>query len=191
MKEFIKRNVGVLVALMLPVMFILVVALAVYLPSLSLSTKYDFVYATCSEGDRYSYSCDKYLSMRFSVVDGKLTTNPVSQDATGDKLPNKEAEYTVRVFLHDTQANESREISLEEARALSLNRLVTSPDGVSVSGEYTSAPNVLFIFDGNSSYDNYLTKGSSRRKLNLIDQGGRRYYSNDIHFIGWVLPARN
>lgn len=184
--EFIKKNFAILLAFILPIVLIVVVALSAYLPSFFLSTSYNFVYTSCADGTNnyYSYNCDNYLQKRYSVVGNKLVANNV--DPTNEN-------YTARIFLHDTKKNESREITFEEAQTLSLNSLLTSADGVTVSSHYDrSGGDLFFIFGGgSSSYGYYLTKGKSRDKLNLINNTYQDYYRNNFQFVGWVLPGRN
>jgi len=195
--EFIKKNFALLLAFILPIALIAVVALSTYLPSLFLSTKYNFVYTSCTDGTNYyySYNCDNYLQKRFSVIGGKVIANDVDSalDSDRDGIPDINENYAARIFLHDTEKNESREITLEEAQALTLNDLLTSPDGVTVSSHYDrSGGDFFFIFDGgSSSYGYYLTKGKSRDKLNLINGSDQYYYRNNFQFVGWVLPGRN
>lgn len=175
----------VVLAFALPLGLILVVALSTYLPSLFISTSYNFVYTSCTDGENYySYNCDNYLQKRYSVVGNKLIAENVDS-------PNEN--YTARIFLHDTEKNESREITFEEAQTLTLNSLLTSPDGVTVSSHYDRrGGDFFFIFDGgSSSYGYYLTKGNSRSKINLINSTDQYYYRNNFQFIGWVLPGRN
>lgn len=198
MKEFIKKNFAILLAFILPVVLITIVALSTYLPSLFISTSYNFVYTSCADGRNYYYPyyCDNYLQKRYSVVDNKLVINPVdlSQDSNKDGVPDFNKNYTARIFLHDTKKNESKEITLEEAQALTLNSLLTSPDGVTVSGNYNyNGGGDFFIFGGggHSSYGYYLTKGKSKSKINLINSTDQYYYQNNFQFIGWVLPGRN
>ncbi len=196
MKEFIKKNFAILLAFILPVVLIIIVALSTYLPSLFLSTNYNFIYSACVDGTSYSYGgCDNYLQKRYVVVNNKLVINTVNpnQDSDGDKILDINENYTARIFLHDTEKNESREITLEEAQTLSLNSLLTSPDGVTVSSHYdrNNGGDFFFFGGGSSSYGYYLTKGKSRDKLNLINRDDRYYYRDNFQFIGWVLPGRN
>ena len=98
------------------------------------------------------------------------------------------------VFLHDTQKNESREITLAEAKTLNMDSLLTSPDGVTVSNgyNYSGGGDFFFLFGGGrSDYGYYLMKGNSKKKLNLINVSDRSYYQNNFQFLGWVLPGRN
>src|SRR3989344_810175 len=165
MKEFIKKNFIVLLAFTLPIVLIAVVALSMHLPSLFLSTNYNFIYSSCTDGtDYYSYRCDNYLQKRYSVVNNRLVVNTIDpvQDSDRDGVLDINENYTARIFLHDTKKNESKEITLEEAQTLSLSGLLTSPDGVTVSSAYTNGGGFFIFFDGGSSYGYYLTKGKSR-----------------------------
>lgn len=201
MIDFIKKNITLILAFSLPLIIIIAVALSVYLPSRNLSTNYDFIYTSCADGiNNYPYNCNKYLDRRYSVIDNKLsiksTGTTTIEDYNNQVSRTKDIEekdlYSDRIFLHDTKTNESREITQEEAMALRLNNLVTSPDGVSVSGNYNYNGNGFFPFGGSrSSFGYYLAKGNTKSKLNLINSSNQYYYQNNFKFIGWVLPGRN
>ncbi|MBI4118157.1 MAG: hypothetical protein HY455_01275 [Parcubacteria group bacterium] len=194
MKDFVKQNFALVLAFALPLALITIIAVGAYLPSLFLSTDHNFVYASCVDGSEYRpQPCDKYLQQRYSVGEGSLVVNNIDPNQDLDKngvLDVKES-YTARLFLHDTKTNESREITIEEAKQLTLNNLLTSPDGVSISSDYSRAPEMFPFFGGGSSYGHYLTKGKSKTRLNLINDNGRYYYQNNFQFIGWVLPGRS
>lgn len=195
--KFIKKNFLLLFAFLLPIVLIATVALSTYFPSLFLSTSYNFIYMSCDYRTNYSYAynCENYLQKSSSVVNNKFTLNNVDPtlDSDNNKIPDINENYTTRIFLHDTQKNESREIALEEAQKLTLNNLLTSPDGVTVSNHFDrSSGDFFFIFgDNSSSYDYYLTKGKNVNKLNLINNNNLYYYQNNFKFVGWVLPGRN
>jgi len=195
MKEFLKKNFALLLAFILPIALIVVVALSSYLPSRFLSTDYNFIYTSCTDGrNYYPYSCNRYLQERYVVVDGKLGVIPVDTavDSNKDGVADFSGTYTDRIFLHDTKKNEGREITLEEAQVMTLNSLLTSPDGVTVSGYYDRSGGDFFIFGGgSSSYGYYITKGKSRNKINLINSTDQYYYQNNFQFVGWVLSGRN
>lgn len=194
MKEFFKHNLTLVLAFSLPILLILGVALSTYLPSLFLSTNYNFVYTTCTDGTNYyHYNCDTYLKNRFEVVDGRLAIKDISPtlDSNSNGITDLKENYEARIFVHDTQKNESREITTEEALSLSLNNLITSPDGVTVSSDYSYGTDFLFLFNSRSSYGYYLMKGSRKSELNLINKDDRYYYRDNFQFIGWVTPGRN
>ena len=191
MKEFLKKNFAIVLAFVLPVALIAIIALSTYLPSLFLSTDYNFIYTSCAEGSNYyPYYCEDYLQKRYSVVNGRLVENSVEPNQALQRIgtPDVKTNYTARIFLHDTKKNESREITLAEAQTFTLNNLLTSPDGVTVSNNYDRGPSFFLFFDGGSSYGYNLTKGKSRAKLNLINSDDRYYYRDNFQFIGWVFP---
>lgn len=194
MKNFFKQNITLVLAFSLPILLVMAVALSTYLPSLFLSTNYNFVYSACTDTTgHYYYNCDDYSRNLYTVVDGKLLMHDIDplMDSDQDGITDIKENYVVRLFMHDTKKNESREITTEEAMSFSLNNLLTSPDGVSVSSQYSHGAEFIFIFDGGSSYGYYLMKGKSKSKLNLINSNDRYYYQDNFQFIGWVTPGRN
>lgn len=194
MKEFIKKNFAIVLAFALPILLIIIIALSTYVPSLFLSTDYNFVYSTCDQSTTYyPYQCDNYLQKRYSVVDNKLVVNNIysRSDSDNNGIPDIDENYKVHFFLYNTTNNESREITIEEVQKLNLSSLLTSPDGVTVSNHYDRNGNFFFLFNGNSSHGYYLTKGNAKNKLNLVNQDNRYYREDKFHFIGWVLPNRS
>lgn len=192
MKEFIKKNFAIILAFLLPIVLIAAVALSVYLPSLFISTDYNFVYALCGDNlGHYYYNCTNYLQQLYSVQEGKLVVNTIDPnlDANRNNVKDINENYTIRLFLHNTEKDESREIALEEAKTYTLSNLLTSPDGVTFSLGYDRGAEFFPFFDGGSSSGYYLTKGRNRSRLNLINVGGEYYYSGrNVRFLGWVLP---
>lgn len=193
MKQFIKKNFAVILAFLLPLLLIFVVLLSAYLPNFFLSTNYNFIYIVCSDGTNYyRYGCGDYIEKLYSVSNGKLILNQVDpyHDSDKDGTPDIKENYYVRIFMHNTERNESREITFDEATTLNLNSLLTSPDGVTITSNYDRGPEFLF-FDAGSSYGHYLIKGNLKKKMNIINEDDRYYYRNGFRFIGWVLPGRN
>lgn len=189
---FMKEHFVVILAFALPLLLIIGLAVSTYVPSLLLSTQYDFVYTTCGDGTNYyyEYNCDTYLNSLYKVENGKLLLRDVDslQDSDNDKTPDVAENYVTRLFLHDTQANEGREITLNEAQSFNFNELITSPDGVSVESAYNNNMDFFIFFNGSSQYGYYLTKGSKKSKLNLVNDDDRYYYRDNFKFIGWVIP---
>ena len=188
MKDFVKKNIMLLLAFLLPILLVIFVTLSAYIPSLFISTHYNFVYAACA-GNTDDYACGDYLQDRYAVVGEKLTLVALDpyQDSDQDGISDMQENYTIRVFLHDTKKNESTELPFADAAALRLSALVTSPDGITISSSYDGGGDFFFINVG-SSYGHYLTKGNSRRKLHLITSDNRYNYREQVKFLGWVLP---
>ena len=194
MKNLVKVNLTIILSFELPFIFIVGLALMVYVPSRSITTQYNFLYATCEDGTNYYNAyCNEDRGRWVSVQNSKLFIEPVypTIDTNNDGVPDEKSDYKIRFFLHDTAKNESREIALAEANALTLNDLLTSSDGVTFTSGYDRNADILFLFDGGSSYGYYLTKGNGRQKINVINGDAQYYYNNNIKFVGWVLPGRN
>ena len=192
MGDFLRTHFAILAAFALPLIVIGVLLATTYLPGALLTTDYDFVYAACADGtNSYSYDCNSYMQRLVTVEDGRITFNEISPevDTDEDGIPDVDEGHPVRLFFHDTGKNESREILLEDAQALSVSGLLTSPDGVTVSSSYNRNADFFLVFDGGSSYGIYLTKGKSKNRLNLINDSDRYYYRNNFHFVGWVVPS--
>lgn len=190
MKEFLKKNLTLVLAFLIPIVFISIVSLSVYLPSLFVSTQYNFVYSSCDYNNgAYSYNCDFYQGKGYIVVEGKIVLKTIdpTQDLDENKVPDIQETSPSRLFLYIAAEDISKEITFEEASKLNLDGKLVSPDGVIVSSEYKYSGG---IFGGNSSYGHYLKKGDSSRKINLIDQNSD-YYQDTFKFIGWVLPDQN
>ena len=191
MISFLKRNILLIVAFGLPVVFIAGVVLSIYLPGVS--TAYDFVYASCNKNyGYYDDICSQYLNNAHVVENGKMVNKPIdpAQDINHNKIPDAN-EFTARFFRHDTAKNESREITLGETQMLNFNQLLTSPDGVTISNHSSYNSGFFPLLDGRSSYGRSLVKGRRSTRLNLINGVDRYYGPSDFHFIGWVLPGRN
>lgn len=178
MKNFIKNNTSLVIAFVLPLLLVFVVTFSTYLPSLLISTEYNFLYATCMpNSSTYSYACDTTDQPKYTVTDKKI--NIVNTKSVNTN--------TSRIFLHNTKSNTSREITYDEAKQLTLDEKLTSPDGVSITDHYQSGVNVFPFFNSNSSYGYYLTSGAHKRKLNLISETSSYYYRRNFQFIGWII----
>ncbi|PJE64054.1 MAG: hypothetical protein COU90_04250 [Candidatus Ryanbacteria bacterium CG10_big_fil_rev_8_21_14_0_10_43_42] len=197
--ETIKKHAVVILAFALPLLLLAGVLVMAYMPRAHVSTEYDFIYATCDNASElYPYDCGLYLNSLYVVEDGKLKVRnvDVNEQILNEKRPfpvsdmplDGEQLYVARIFFHDTDKNESHEIAIEEAQALTLYGLLTSPDGVTVDNVYDTGPSFFPFFDNNSRYGYYLTKGSRRSPLNIVNKDDRYYYQNNIKFIGWITP---
>jgi hypothetical protein len=186
MKVFIKHHWVIILAFALPISLILLIAISTYLPGFFVSTDYNFVYTTCTDhNNQRIYDCEQNQPVIYTVSAGKIVAQ--SKNITLDPAEHNAYTSTTRFFLHDTTTNESHEITLTEATTLQLSELLTSPDGVTVSSHYSGGGDFFIFGGGYNSFGYYLTKGSNRSKLNLINNPDRYYYQDNFKFIGWVL----
>lgn len=202
MKKFIQKNWIVLIAFILPVLLIGGVFLSVYLPSIFLAPQYDFVYVVCDQGVRVTYprySCEQYVEDNYVVENGKLVVKEMDplRDLDYDGILDVNegsGTYKVHLFVHNTDINESREISLMEAQLLTLDSSEFAPDKIHITRQYKASGDFIGIFGGRSMYENYLSKGDTHQEINITDSYNNLYYGNrgrELLLIGWVLPGRN
>jgi hypothetical protein len=178
------------IAFALPLMFILTALVVSYLPAATLAPEYNFVYASCSQGrPPYRYNCGNYFKNRYVVENAQLQelVTPDTLDSDNDGVLDSEGNYEARLFLHDTELNQSRELLLPEFRALTLDKKIIAPDGIAMEWEYSHGGNFFPFFDGRSRSGYYLTRGQVRDRLNLVGDSERSYYREDLLFLGWVI----
>ena len=164
-----RKNIPLIVALSIPVLMIVLIAISIYVPALFIKPTVNFVYST---GGDYCYQ------NRYSVKSGKIVENEIKKPEDNNSCRNyREA----RLFYYDVQHNMSREISMDEAVKLAVDDSIKSTDGFEVvSGSGSSD---IFFFSGSSYYDKYLKKGAYNRRLNIVGPTSSYY---DFKFIGWV-----
>ncbi len=188
MKDFLKNNFVIILALSLPVLFIIGVVVVVNFPR-SLPTDYDFVYAVCDGGRNYiiKSSCNTFLQKKYNLKDNRLQINddPITETNYDGEVINLDEVYESHIIFHDVKRNESREISLDEAGDLMLQDSIISPDGAIINSNYYKGD--IFPFGRSSIYEARLEKDNRGVRLNLVGLDDRNL-DQDFKFIGWVLP---
>lgn len=169
----IKENLALIAALAVPVLMIILVALAIYVPRSWAKPQYDFIYTT-----EYNYY------YRFSVINGSLvidqTPDPSVPSPEPISRPVKDPFETIvpKVFLHHTDTDTNEEITLDRAKALKLIGDQKSPDGF----EVTRGDSGPLFFGGNNYNTFYLNGHHLSKKITLMSSN--QY--NDFHLIGWI-----
>src|SRR3989338_8431803 len=106
-----KKRLPLIIALAIPALMIIAVALSIYIPALTSEPQYDFIYST---GD--------YYYGNYFVKDGKV----LKQDLPKTQEPYHRSSET-KLFYHDTSENRSHELSFEETQGYSLDSNQISP----------------------------------------------------------------
>lgn len=161
----LKEKLPLIIGIGLPILLILFVTVSVYVPSLLVKPKYDFIYST---GQTYDYN--------LNVVNGKITQSPrYTQPYSGGYKTQVEPTY----FIYDVNADKKRPISYTQTQAYNLDSSDKSPDGFSVSrndsGSYSFFP---FFYGGGNDYGIYLKGKGLNRKI--TDD------TYNFKFLGWV-----
>ena len=167
-----KKNVSLIVGIAIPILMIVLVAISIYVPALfAPAPRADFLYIT---GDSY------YQGQEYVLDNGKLVKREV-------KYPENYTPEVARFFLHNTSANEDKELSFEEAQKLKLNTNVKSLDGYEVVYGNTDGGVFPFFFSGGTDYNAMYLKGhNTSKKLNLQSPSDERYYYRGRRFLGWI-----
>jgi hypothetical protein len=168
-----KKNISLIFGIAIPILMILLVAVSIYLPALlAPAPRFNFLYVA---------GVDYNQSHQYVVENGVLNKYKYKDKDHSDNHPPGVG----KLFVHDVSANESKEISFEDARKLKLDANAKSPDGYEV---VCGGAEGLFPFDY-SGYDEMYLKGHhTSKKLNLqYPAAGYSYYrGNRFYFLGWI-----
>lgn len=168
------KDIALIIGLAIPVVMILFVAAAVYLPRLFSSVEppqYDFLYMVGSP----------YGDERYVVVDGRLEVQKV--DPPGYTPPG--ADWARKLYVHHVDSNASEPITFDEAINLTLDSSPRSPDGFEIVHGRRSE----FFFPIVSSTDyrtRYLQQDGWSRKLDL-EIGSDSGYAGMFSLLGWIV----
>lgn len=168
-----KENIPLVIGLSIPVVMIIFIAIAVYLPTMFVHVdppQYNFLYMINNGTDGYHYD----------VVKNKLTRKEI-KTKNSYYNPNN---YGVKFFTFDFKTRRNLELSFEEAEQLNLNSNAESLDGFRI--EYGRRSRGFFPFYSGYNYnERYLVKEGYSEKLKLY-QTERNYYN--FRFLGWIIP---
>lgn len=169
------RNPTLIIGLSIPVLMIAFIASAIYLPRWFTTVpppQIDFLYAV---GDHHG-------AVHYLVRGARLVRE--ERPSRDDEPP---PEPHVQFFIHDVQANRSREITLEDALSLGLDGSALSEDGYRLERGRRGG---WFPFDYHYDYRRwFLVSGhySEELALELDADGAYRYGS--FRFLGWVMDS--
>ena len=168
-----ERRLPLTIGLAIPVIMIGLVAVSIYVPGLfSPPPRFDFLYVTW----------DNYGGPEYVVERGQLVRRAVTYPAHYTPGPKQ-------LFVHHVAANESVEVSFEEAKTLPLDSSVQSPDGFEVACGTHGDGFFPFFFSGESDYNAlYLTGHHAAKRLHL--KSGDRWYYDRPRFLGWIVSRR-
>lgn len=210
-----KENLPVIIAIALPVLLVLAVALSVYVPNIGARPQYDFLYTQTSWPYSYSHNgsqCTIYKNY-YEIENGKVvlrpanatsTLNPkssymdpamVAYPAASSRIspafdPCQGYSRIVRkdspeLYIYKSASDETSVISYEDVSKLTLADGLVSPDGFSISSGYRSS-GIFDIFDGGSNYELVAQKKNKRVRLSIPDADLYMYGDRSFGFIGWI-----
>ncbi len=174
------------IAIGLPVIFIIGLIGVVYIPQLfAEQPKYDFVYITRNLSEPYGQT--------YTVEQGKIVKQylPPPIDYKSSEVKDYRSVLLESIYLYDVETDKSRELTLEEAQALTIDQNPKSPDGYIFTTGQNNGGVVTEMFGGNRNYNSrYLKNGFYSKQIYLTQEGNSRNYYYDYNsngFIGWVI----
>lgn len=173
--EMIKKNITLILGMSIPILMILFVAGSIYLPSLFMKPpSINFLYSSVDSGDYYCGDVQQY-----SVQNSQLIKNESKQPEKGSYICDEP-----KLFIQDVVKNKSKQISFDEAKKLSLDSNIISPDGFEVVYGSRGEGFFPFFFYSGANYDTRYLKGHNiSKKLNIQLNGA---YPYSFHFLGWI-----
>jgi hypothetical protein len=175
-----KGRTALVIAILVPVLVIAALALAIYIPRQTSGTAYDFVYAMSAGADRVV------------VKDGKITMTVISRPEPYEtKYIDTETGQEVgrtptTLYRYNVADDTSTEISIADAKLLTVNSSPVSPDGFSIVDSRGGGGVFPFFYDNDSYGMKYLKSGLSTKKLNVTSYQSSPYEYKSFVFVGWV-----
>lgn len=179
------RKWSLIVGILIPVLMVVALILAIYLPGLFLKPKHDFL---------YTFYQSSYYSPSYEVVGNSLSIKCPSDSSYNQYYSYNSSINKVEctaanagsLYLYNVTLDTTREISYSEAKKLSIRSNPISEDGYEVTSG-SSSGSLMGIFGGHSS-DYYKTKyikgSTASKKININYAGSSSYYN--FRFLGWV-----
>lgn len=171
-----KKNLPLLVGIALPLVFIGLIALFVFLPTTYIKPAHDFVYASV---DGYY---DYYYVNTYNVENGQIalasSTAPVPNPSYVQRIQMPD------LFVYNVKDNSSHKITFEEAKKYTLDPGPTSPDGYNIQYDY-SHDGIFEVFGSNNNSGYFIAKDKGQKRLTGL-VSDRYWGQGNFKLIGWI-----
>jgi hypothetical protein len=173
------RNLPLIVGILIPILFITIISVVIFAPSLSIKPQHNFVYI--SDYEYYSYP-EGYLNS-YKVENNRIILDPNPSYPERDKLVQKKV--APPLYLYDVKTDSSHLIDTQDIQNYLVDPGPSSPDGYNVAFEYMS--DGIFGLFGSSGESSgfFISKDGGKKKLNGIS-GYRCCSTGNFKLIGWV-----
>lgn len=193
-KETLRQNLPAIIAISLPILLVIIIAILTMLPNLGPKPKYDFLFVKQPTRSHYEASACVVYSHYYDTEGGKLVKKPytvtvfdkkeVAEPCYGYSQIKKEE--VPELFIYYTEHGIISSISFEGASLLQSRGEIVSPDGYTVTKRMISR-GILELFGG-SNDGIFMSKKNQHIKIDIGDPQISSYYSNDFNFITWIDP---
>lgn len=172
-----REDFALIIGLALPVIFMIILAIAIYLPNLSVKPQHNFIYTL----PQYSYH--KEYQMEYFITDNHIAQKQaivLSQNNNAVILPGGPD-----LYFYDVHKDTSHQLTYKEAEQYTLVPGPSSPDGYTVTYNYSHGGIFELFGSGSDKSGMYISSGKGSKKLTGI-QNTRYYNYSNINIIGWV-----
>ncbi len=193
-KETLRRNLPAIIAISLPILLVVVIAVLTNLPNLGPKPQYDFFFTKDSARSSYqSNSCTVY-SNYFVIENGRIAKKPYVISVFDNKAIAEPCSGYAQVstkelpelFMYDTSSGVVSSVSFDDAIRENVKGETISPDGYSVSKRILNR-GILELFGGDNS-GVFISKKNQHIKVPIDQLGSDLYYRDDFNFIAWIEP---
>ncbi|MFA5087365.1 MAG: hypothetical protein WC470_03655 [Candidatus Paceibacterota bacterium] len=176
----IKKNLSLVVAILIPVLMVLFLVAVIYVPRIYNHPQYNFVFVS---GGNYN---EEYIIQNGKLIARLNTDNIVPIDKAAPAVPPQK--FLARLFVYDIKQDKSAEVTLEQAQAMNFYPDVKSPDGYEIINGSSSYGFSLFGGYSQDFSTLFITGHGLNKKLNTPVLASNRYDIN-LRFVGWVNSA--
>jgi hypothetical protein len=168
-----KQKIYLFIAILIPILMILIVALSVLIPVQKISPAYRFLYAL---GDnKEPFTC--LQNMRWKFFPNKNTYNFY-------KIASESCK-NVKLFVYDFNTDTPTPITFDAAKKLRLKETLPEADYFYISRDCYTGP-ILGLWSMRSTYNDVcLAKNDYKRLLNVNPGHSTEFFY--FNFIGWIL----
>jgi hypothetical protein len=169
-----KQKLPLVIAISLPIIMIVIVAISMHIPRIAAKPQHNFVYAI---GEDMAY---RYYSVQNGMITQTDHTPPYYQTHPADmKYPEP------KLYLYDVSKDTSTALSLADAQRLRLDSNAKSPDGFEIVRGGGDGGIFGLFFGSPGDYNSQYIRGHGySKKLNPTLESQNYYYS--FRVVGWV-----
>jgi hypothetical protein len=167
-------NWSVRIAIALPIVMVVAVALSIYLPTRHQNYQGQFLY-TASDGSYYGLQ-------EYTVANEHVAYKPLTEEQLKFSGGRR---GTTHLYLHDISTNESNEVSFEQATQLTLDNARKSQTGLTIEYGTRDHGFMPLLFGSGTDFGAlYVAGDRGSKKLNL--KAPPYPYYGGFNFLGWV-----
>ncbi len=196
-KETLRQNLPAIIAISLPILLVLVIALLTMLPNLGPKPQYDFLFVKEPARSHYRESACVVFSYYYDTEAGKLVKKQYITTVFDKKEVAEPCfgysqviqEELPQLYVYKTAQELVLPITFDEATQFETKGEAISPDGYTVSKRMINR-GILELFGGNND-GVFISKKNQHIKIEIGDSQDSYYYDNNFNFITWISPLNN